>query len=370
MLVHLPALNKPEYNHQPETVEKILGKKVKLQSEWQQALGWLEAGSKVALATVVKTWGSAPRPIGSVLMIREDGVFEGSVSGGCVEGEVVLNAQEILTTGKPQYLHFKNGPDSIWGPGLSCGGKISIFVTPIKQENFGLLQKIVEDLRKRSATLLITRLGDGKMHLMVQRGGKLDTANRFSEILGEAAIECLKKRISKLVVENDQEFFINAILPRPRLFIIGAVHIAQTLVPMAGMAGFDVILIDPREAFANQTRFPDLKLVEEWPDEFFEKQGLDSESAVVTLTHDPKIDEAALKAALKSKCFYIGALGSKKTHQTRLVNLRKEGFSEKQLARIHGPVGLAIGAKTPQEISTSILAEIINVMRGGQIGTG
>lgn len=347
-----------------------MGKKTKIQSEWERASGWLEAGRKVALATVVKTWGSSPRPIGSVLVIREDGVFEGSVSGGCVEGEVVLKAQEILNTGEPQYLHFENDPKKVWSPGLSCGGKISIFVAPIKKENVGIIQRITKDLKRRSPTLLITRLNDGKMHLLIQKGGKLDTANPFSEILGEAAKECLNKRTSKLVTENDQEFFINAILPSPRLFVIGAVHIAQSLVPMAQMAGFDVTLVDPREAFGNFARFPDHNLVVEWPDEFLEREGLDSECAVVTLAHDPKIDEAALKAALKSNCFYIGSLGSKKTHQTRVGNLRDVGFSEKQLARIHGPVGLAIGAKTPQEISASILAEIINVMRGGQIGSG
>jgi xanthine dehydrogenase accessory factor len=342
-----------------------LGKKVKIQSEWEQASGWLKAGSKVALATVVKTWGSSPRPIGSALVIREDGVFEGSVSGGCVEGEVVLEALEILKTGKPQYLHFENDPNSVWSPGLSCGGKISIFVVLIKKENFGIFQGIVRDLKKRSPTLLITRLNDGKMHLLTQKEGKLDISNPFTETLGEEAKQCLKKRFSKLVNDNDQDYFINAILPRPKLFIIGAVHIAQSLVPIAHMTGFDVTLVDPREAFGNESRFPDHNLVVEWPDEFLEGDGLDSECAVITLAHDSKIDEAALKVALKSDCFYIGSLGSKRTHQTRISKLRGEGFSEKQLTRISGPVGLAIGAKTPQEISISILAEIINAMRKG-----
>ncbi len=342
-----------------------MGKKAKIQLEWEKASNWLETGRKVAFATVVQTWGSSPRPLGSVLVIREDGVFEGSVSGGCVEGAVVSEALEILNTGEPQCLHFEKDTDSVWSPGLSCGSKISIFVAPMKKENFGAFKRIARDLKRRSPTLLITRLNDGQMHLMTRKGGKLDTSNPFSETLRKEAKLCLKNRFSKLVSDNNQDYFINAILPRPRLFVIGAVHIAQSLVPIAQMAGFDVTLVDPREAFGNFARFPGHNLVVEWPDEFLEKEGLDTECAVVTLSHDPKIDEAALKVALKSKCFYIGSLGSKRTHQTRICKLKGEGFSEKQLARISGPVGLAIGAKTPQEISISILAEIINAMRNG-----
>jgi len=344
-----------------------LDKKTTKLSEWERALSWRQAGKKVAMATVVQTWGSSPRPIGSVLVIREDGTFEGSVSGGCVEGEVVLKALEILKTGKPQYLRFENDPEKVWSPGLSCGGKISIFVTPIKEENFDLFQAIARDMKERSPALLITRLDDGKMHLMTHKGGQLVTTNPFSETLGEEASQCLLKRCSKLVTENDRDYFINVILPQPRLFIIGAVHIAQSLAPIAELVGFDVTLIDPRETFANDLRFPGRTLAVEWPDEFLEKAGLDSECAVVTLAHDRKIDEAALKVALKSNCFYIGSLGSKKTHQSRILNLRDAGVSEKLLARIHGPVGLAIGARVPQEISISILAEIITVMRGGQL---
>jgi len=332
------------------------------------ASAWLKAGNKVALATVVKTWGSSPRPVGSVLVIREDGAFEGSVSGGCVEGEVVLKALEILKTGKPQYLKFENDPDSVWSPGLSCGGRITIFVTPVRKENIDLFHRIKRNKKKRFPSIFITRLDDGQMHLMAQKEGKLVTSNPFSEAMDEEAKQCLHKRCSKLVTENDRDHFITAILPQPRLFVIGATHIAQSLVPIAEMVGFDVTLIDPRKAFGNDLRFPGQSVAVVWPDEFLEKVGLDSECAVVTLAHDPKIDEAALKVALKSNCFYIGSLGSKKTHQSRIGNLRDAGISEKQLARIHAPVGLAIGAMVPQEIAISILSEIINVMRGGQFG--
>jgi xanthine dehydrogenase accessory factor len=166
---------------------------------------------------------------------------------------------------------------------------------------------------------------------------------------------------SETVELGSQRIFLNVYVPPPRLIIVGAVHIAQSLAPIASLMDFDVTVVDPRRAFATDSRFPGVKVMQEWADEAFEKMGLDGSTAVVTLTHDPKLDDPALEAALKSDVFYIGALGSKRTHAKRKERLAEAGITDEQFARIHGPVGLNIGARSPAEIAVSILGQIVEV---------
>jgi xanthine dehydrogenase accessory factor len=226
----------------------------------------------------------------------------------------------------------------------------------MKTETLAALQ----DARaKRRAVTLATRLGDAAEGLVY-----LDSAK--GDLAGEAAIISAARRAmeigrSETVDIGGQKVFLNVYVPPPRLIIVGAVHIAQSLAPMATMLEFDVTVVDPRGAWATAQRFPGVKVIQDWADEAFQAMGLDVSTAVVTLTHDPKLDDPALEAALKSDVFYVGALGSKRTHAKRKERLAEVGITEEQFSRIHGPVGLNIGAKSPAEIAVSILGQIIEV---------
>jgi xanthine dehydrogenase accessory factor len=220
--------------------------------------------------------------------------------------------------------------------------------------------KALQDARtQRRAVVLATRLSDAAETLVYPdkvEGALADDANLVSAARCAMAIGR-----SETVDIGGQKIFLNVYVPPPRLIIVGAVHIAQSLAPMASLMDFDVTVVDPRRAFATDSRFPGVKVMQEWADEAFEKMGLDGSTAVVTLTHDPKLDDPALEAALKSGVFYIGALGSKRTHAKRKERLAEAGITEEQFARVHGPVGLNIGAKSPVEIAVSILGQIVEV---------
>ena len=212
---------------------------------------------------------------------------------------------------------------------------------------------------ERRAVTLATRLSDAAEALVY-----LDKAE--GALAADAAVVTAARRAmdigrSETVDVGGQKIFLNVYVPPARLIVVGAVHIAQSLAPMAAMLDFDVTVVDPRGAWATTSRFPGVKVVQEWADEAFEKMGLNSSTAVVTLTHDPKLDDPALEAALKSDVFYVGALGSKRTHAKRKERLAEAGIGEEQFARIHGPVGLNIGAKSPAEIAVSILGQIVEV---------
>lgn len=226
----------------------------------------------------------------------------------------------------------------------------------MKSETLAALQ---EARTKRRAVVLATRLSDAAETLVYP-----DRAE--GELASDAALVSAARRAmgigrSETVDIGDQKIFLNVYVPPARLIVVGAVHIAQSLAPMASLLDFDVTVIDPRRAFATDDRFPGVKVMQEWADEAFEKIGLDVSTAVVTLTHDPKLDDPALEAALKSDVFYIGALGSKRTHAKRKERLAEAGITDEQFTRIHGPVGLNIGAKSPAEIAVSILGQIIEV---------
>jgi xanthine dehydrogenase accessory factor len=221
------------------------------------------------------------------------------------------------------------------------------------------LAALQEARSKRRAVTLATRLSDAAEALVY-----LDTVD--GTLAGDAAIVAAARRAmaigrSETVEVGGEKVFLNVYVPPPRLIVVGAVHIAQSLAPMATMLEFDVTVVDPRGAWATANRFPGVKVVQDWADEAFQQMGLDASTAVVTLTHDPKLDDPALEAALKSDAFYVGALGSKRTHAKRKERLAEVGITEEQFARVHGPVGLNIGAKSPAEIAVSILGQIIEV---------
>ena len=313
------------------------------------ALDWHRAGRGAALATVVETWGSAPRPVGSQLVIDREGAMEGSVSGGCVEGAVVIEALESLEDGKARLLEFGVSDDDAFSAGLACGGRIRVLVEPAGGSLAeATLAALVEARAARRPVAYV-------LDLEALAGGGIAEPAAYPD----------RFRTDKSGVEKDGRTFIAIHNPPLRMIVIGAVHIAQPLVGMARASGYDVKVIDPRPAFAAAARFPGQAILEDYPDEVMPGLGLDARTAVVTLTHDPKIDDPAIREALASEVFYLGCLGSKRTHAKRLERLEAAGYSNEAIARIHAPVGLAIGARSPAEIAISIMAEITRVLRQG-----
>lgn len=312
----------------------------------EAALDWHRTGQGAALATVVETWGSAPRPVGSQLAISGTGEIMGSVSGGCVEGAVIIEAQESIEAGEHRLLEFGVSDENAFEVGLACGGTIRILVEPVGDV---LPEALLADLVAARAARRQVAYGvvpdTGARRLI----GPDELAERF--------------RADQSGFEGAE--FIAIHNPPLRMAVVGAVHIAQALLPMARLAGFDVTLIDPRPVFGSKARFPGEAIGEDWPDEALTVFAPDVRSAIVTLTHDPKLDDPAIQAALRSGAFYIGCLGSRRTHAKRVERLIEAGFDEATIARIDGPVGLDIGARSPSEIAVSIMAEIIQRLRRG-----
>lgn len=325
-----------------------------------QALEWKAEGRGVAVATVVETWGSAPRPVGSRLIINGEGNFLGSVSGGCVEGDVIAEALDVIETDGRRMLEFGVADETAWRVGLSCGGRIKVSIESIDARRADLLAACDAERAARRACALITDVASGEQRLV-----------RAADVGADPLANILKERLrfgkSGLAAIGGKEYFVAAQIPATRLIAIGAVHIAQALAPVAKLVGFDMIIIDPRTAFATAERFPDARLFADWPDAVLPSLQLDFYTAAALLTHDPRIDDQALIQALRANCFYIGALGSSKTHAKRLERMRAAGFGEEDLKRIHAPIGLAIGAESPSEIAVAIMAEVVAVLRNKSV---
>jgi xanthine dehydrogenase accessory factor len=312
------------------------------------ALAWHSAGRGVAIATVVQTWGSAPRQAGSQLVVDASGAIEGSVSGGCVESAVVTEALDAIADGQQRLLTFGVSDDDAFAVGLACGGEIKVLIEPIGPV-----------LPEAILTELVARRERGQPVAYVTN---LKTAG---PVLQDATAHAVRFRRDKSGIAEDGATFICVHNTPLKLVIVGAVHIAQSLAPMAQACGYDVTVVDPRPAFASAARFPEIAVMDQWPDDASALIGLDGRTAVVTLAHDPKIDDPAIMAAIEAEVLYLGCLGSKRTHAKRLVRLREAGLDDAALARIHGPVGLAIGGRQPAEIAISILAELTKVVRLG-----
>lgn len=318
---------------------------------------WLTEGRRVALATVLSTWGSAPRQPGSQMAIRDDGVFTGSVSAGCVEGAVVDAALTALADGERKRLAYGVENATAWAAGLTCGGRIDILVEPL-----------TTDAARASVTALNACR---RRHRPAVRGTNLVTGDccvidpqEDETALGADARNAARLDRSGEVACEGTPWLLVVANPPVDLVLVGAVHIAQALVRFAVPLGYSLRVIDPRQGFASAARFPGLPLSHDYPDDALARSPLSARSAVVALAHDPKIDDPALIAALRSPAFYVGALGSQKTQSARRERLAAAGFGPGDLARLHGPVGLSIGSKTPEEIAVSIVAEIIATLHG------
>jgi len=310
------------------------------------ALDWIDEGREVSIATVVATWGSAPRPVGSQMVVARTGEIEGSVSGGCVEGAVILEAQAALDDGRKRVLTFGVTSEDAFSAGLACGGEIRVLVEPVG-DGIGAGQGMPVAILRR---------------LVAARAARKPI---IYEVNFDNWQGTLKEDTADTTVQTGIEdgVFRHVHHTPLRLIIAGAVHVAQALVPMAQMVGYDVILIDPRSAFANEERFPGVTLIADDPEDALKTIALDRRTAVVTLAHDPKIDDPALEMALQSDAFYIGSLGSRRTQGQRLDRLAERGYAPEALRRINGPVGLDIGSVGPAEIAVSIMAELVAVQR-------
>jgi xanthine dehydrogenase accessory factor len=320
---------------------------------------WNGEGRPIALATVVETWGSAPRPPGGKMAATADGRIAGSVSGGCVENAVVEAGKKTLSSGKAQLLHFGVSDDTAWSVGLACGGSLDVFVEKLDPAFFAAVR---DALAAQKSVAVATVIGGsesevGRKLALVEDG---TTVGSIDDAAAAEARAALSARANRRVTLGERELFVDVLLPAPRLVIVGGVHIAVALVTLAKALGFRTILVDPRESFGNAKRFPHAdEIVNQWPDKALERLAPDASTAVAVLTHDPKLDDPALLASLPGRAFYVGALGSKRTQEKRRSRLLAAGLPEAALARLRGPIGLPLGGRSPEEIALAILAQVV-----------
>lgn len=315
---------------------------------------WLEADGEVAVATVIETWGSAPVPIGGQMVIAKDGRFQGSVSGGCIENDIIVEAEDVLGTGKLKTLAFGVADETAWRAGLPCGGQIKVLVERFeKGADESLIAKALAARESRRGLVIRTDLKSGARQAF-ERGPGLpqEVDDRFRT--GE----------SKLIAGPDGDVFLQALVPPARVIIVGATHLAQLLAEQVKLVGYELVLVDPRTAYASDTRFANVRMITEWPQDALPAIGLDPYTAVIALAHVAHLDDEALKVALKHECLYIGALGSTRNHAKRTERLKEAGFAAGDIARIKAPIGIDIGAQTPAEIAVSIMADIVRSLRG------
>ena len=303
----------------------------------KSAVAWLDAGRKATLATVVKTWGSAPRPVGAMLVIRDDGHVMGSVSGGCVEDDLIERVKaHQMTGGKPEIVTYGVTAEQAARFGLPCGGTLQLVLEPVKPES--QLKELLATIERHELVARTLDMESGRVKL---------EAGRWSDAL-----------------EFDGKILKSVHGPHWRLLIIGAGQTSRFLAQMAQALDYQVTVCDPREEYADEWNLPGAALVRGYPDDVVLQMNPDPNLAVVAVTHDPKLDDAALTEALKSPAFYVGALGSKLNNDKRRARLADFDLSAAEISRLHGPVGLKIGSRTPAEIAISILAEITAVRRG------
>ena len=331
-------------------------------------LDWTDKGHEFAVATVIQTWGSSPRPVGSTMLVSKDMEMAGSVSGGCVEGAVIREALPLIENGAAKRLAFGVADEDAWAVGLSCGGKIQVFTErflafdsrPEEQAAWDLLKNKLEN---NQPCVLISRLEDGQgFHQAVLPDGS--TAGQpLGEGLKAEALRAYRERKSQHVEWEGSSYFLQVFPSRSQMLIIGAAHITADLIQLGHLYDFETIVIDPRGVFAHKSQFPQApdQLIDKYPAEVLNDFTLDAYTYAVVLSHDPKIDDNALHILLPSEIAYIGALGSKKTHAKRVKRLQEAGFSDEAIGRIHAPIGLDINAKTPKEIALAIMGEIIKV---------
>jgi xanthine dehydrogenase accessory factor len=329
---------------------------------------WHAQGKAVALATVVKIYGSAPQPLGAKMAISDAGEMAGSVSGGCVEGAVVQEALAVLASGTPRLVVYGIADELAVSVGLACGGTIEVWIEPFRPTPFVL---DVRDARMAAQATIVKGKNPGAT--LALRGDGTVAGSLGDRALDEAANAAAREAMAvqqavRCLVETKLgtvDMFIDVEPPPPRLIVVGAVHIAIPLVTFAKVLGFHTIVLDARTAFATPERFGHADLLRTgWPADALPQLDVDEATCFVILTHDEKIDDPALVFACRSPARYIGALGSRRTHADRVARLKEAGLTDAEVARIRAPIGLDIGARRPEEIAVAIMAEIVAAVNG------
>jgi xanthine dehydrogenase accessory factor len=332
---------------------------------------WHAAGESIALATVVQTWGSSPRRVGAKMALTASGQMCGSVSGGCVEGAVYETGLDVIKTGKPHLLHFGVANETAWEVGLACGGSIDVFVQRLDPDWYTVIHPMMHADRSSVVVTVIRGSSEllGRQMIVKDDGqviGSIGTgSNREALTAAESAAHLGQSQRYTITTTEPIEIFLDVIAPSPEVIAVGGVHIAVALTQLAKVMGYRTTVIDPRGVFGTDARFPHIdRLIHAWPDEALAQINLSRLSAVVMLTHDPKLDDPALKIALPSAAFYVGALGSQVTQEQRRQRMLAAGISETDLAKLHGPIGIDLGGQTPEEIALAVMAEIVAVRNG------
>jgi xanthine dehydrogenase accessory factor len=337
------------------------------------------SGDTTAMATVVRTWRSAPRPAGASMLVNAAGEAVGSVSGGCIEGAVYEMAGEVIANGLPQFEKYGISNDDAFAVGLTCGGILEVFVEQISTETWpelpDLYASVQADQPVAVATVVNGTAHVGK-HLVVwpdRTAGDLGS-DRLNSAVGADVLGLLESGITGFLhygsdgerLEGDLEIFVSTFAPKPRMLVFGAIDFAAAVAKAGKFLGFHVTVCDAREVFATKKRFPDAdEVINDWPHRWLAKQEIDSRAVICILTHDPKFDVPVVIEALKTKAAYIGAMGSRKTHDDRVARLIEAGVNPEDLKRVKSPIGLDLGARTPEETAISILAEVIQDRWGG-----
>jgi xanthine dehydrogenase accessory factor len=334
---------------------------------------WRAEGLEVGRAVVVRTFGSAPRLEGAVLLVAEDGRLMGSVSGGCVEGAAAEEVARARRTGRSRVIRYGISDEVAWGVGLACGGTIDVLAEPrvaaavveaARQPGSAVVTPLPADLPP--ADVGSWEPGDGtppeEPVVVGPGGGEAGLPGAVSA----AASDALRTGRSGLVLAAGRGWFVEAFAPPPRLVAVGATEVTRFVAGFAGELGYETVVVDPRPAFASPERFPAVdRLLVAWPDEAFAEIGLGAGDAVAVLSHDPKIDEPAIVEAIRRGARYVGAIGSRRSQAARRERLLAAGLTEADLARLHGPIGLDLGGREPVETALAIVAEVVAARHAG-----
>jgi xanthine dehydrogenase accessory factor len=347
-------------------------------------VGWWQAGQTVGVGTVVATWRSAPRPAGASMLVGPDGTAVGSVSGGCVEGAVYEEAKDAVETGEVSLQRYGVSDDDAFAVGLTCGGILDVFVESVSRESFPELGEVKESVDRHEPVAVVTcvkgpddRLGRRMVLWPDRASGSFGLQRMDDAVAADARGMLAAGRTGMLHFGHDGErrgddleLFVNSFAPPARMVVFGAIDFAAAVARVGSFLGYRVTVCDARPVFATPKRFPDAdEVIVEWPHRYLQAEvdagRIDERTVLCVLTHDPKFDVPLLEVALRLPVAYVGAMGSRRTHEERLDRLREAGLSKEELARLSSPIGLDLGARTPEETAVSIAAEIIAGRWGG-----
>jgi len=351
----------------------------------EPVLKWWTSGETVGLATVVRTFSSAPREPGAALAVSAGGEVVGSVSGGCVEGATYELATSVMASGQPVLQRYGISDDDAFSVGLTCGGIIDIFVEPVDQERFAELSEVAAAVRADEPVAIATVIdGPGRIGArriiwragreLAEAQGTLGSGDRLDQAVDDDARGMLAQGVTgvrRYGAEGERRLddlgvFVQSFAPPPRMLVFGAIDFAAAVARAGKFLGYRVTVCDARPVFATAARFPEAdEVITEWPHRYLSRITVDERTVICVLTHDPKFDVPLLEVALRTPAAYIGAMGSRRTHDDRLARLREAGLTEAELARLRSPIGLDLGARTPEETAVAIAAELIQLRWGG-----